>query len=138
MVTIKEDGAERRVRADEAFLLQIARRGLDGDSAAARLAMRAIEEARAVSLANPNGEIRAIVTRVLSANFVLERLGMARKQDRYRPTARMALEPWVVEEALNRLGKRRFSRDEQATVVRATRTPHKVRWPDWWEFRPWA
>ena len=48
MVTIKEDGSERRVAADQAFLLQVAKRGLDGDGAAARLAMRAIEEARAV------------------------------------------------------------------------------------------
>src|SRR5688572_32525738 len=32
-VTIREDGQERRVTAAEAFLLHIAKRGLDGDSA---------------------------------------------------------------------------------------------------------
>src|SRR5215210_831383 len=47
MVTIREDGQERRVTAAEAFLLHIAKRGLEGDGAAARTAMAAIEEARA-------------------------------------------------------------------------------------------
>ena len=49
--------------------------------------------------------------------------------------ARMVLEPWLVEEALARLGDRRLSLDEQAKVVRVVRTPSKVRWPDWWEIR---
>ena len=55
------------------------------------------------------------------------------KLDRYRPTARIALEPWLVEKALERLGNRRLSREEQETVVKATRTPKRVRWPEWWE-----
>ena len=60
---------------------------------------------------------------------------MARKLDRYRDTARMVLEPWIVEAALARLGDRRLTVEEQETVVGATRTPWKVRWPDWWEVR---
>ncbi len=35
MVTIREDGTERRVTAAEAFLLTLAKRGIEGDSAAA-------------------------------------------------------------------------------------------------------
>lgn len=35
MVTIREGGATRRVMATEAFLLQLAKRGVEGDSAAA-------------------------------------------------------------------------------------------------------
>ena len=58
---------------------------------------------------------------------------MARKLDPYRPTARMMLEPWIVEAALKRLGDRRLSREEQQIVLAATRTPHKVTWPAWWE-----
>jgi hypothetical protein len=46
MVTITENGLERRVTAAEAFLLYMTKRGLDGDGAAARAAMAAIEEAR--------------------------------------------------------------------------------------------
>jgi hypothetical protein len=60
---------------------------------------------------------------------------MATKLDRFRPAARMVLEPWIVEAGLARLGERKLTREEQAKVVQATRTPHKVRWPDWWEIR---
>ncbi len=69
-------------------------------------------------------------------NSAMEALRIGTKLDRYRPTARIAIEPWLVEEALARFGDKRLSRDEQAKVVKATRTPHKVRWPDWWEVRP--
>ena len=139
MVTIKEDGVERRVTAAEAFLLYVTKRGLEGDGAAARSAMVAIEEARAARGANGQAGLLTIV-RVLvapgSVNSALQPLRMATKLDRYRPSARMVLEPWLVEEALSRLGDRRLSRDEQEKVVRVTRTPSKVRWPDWWEIRP--
>jgi hypothetical protein len=48
----------------------------------------------------------------------------------------MMLEPWLIQEALARLGDQRLSRGEQETIVRAVRTPHKVRWPDWWIVLP--
>src|SRR5688572_6593674 len=87
-VTIREDGQERRVTAAEAFLLHITKRGLDGDSAAARTAMAAIEEARAARGARGSGEIRMIVWTIVtpgSLNSALEPLRMAAKLDRYRP-----------------------------------------------------
>ena len=56
MVTIREDGVERRVTAAEAFLLHVTKRGLEGDGAAARAAMAAIEEARAARLASEPDE----------------------------------------------------------------------------------
>jgi hypothetical protein len=138
MVTIREDGAERRVTAAEAFLLHVTKQGLEGDSAAARAAMTAIDDARAVRwVRDGDGPLTLVVVFVTpgSVNSALQPLRMARKLDRYRETARMALEPWIVEAALDRLGDRRLNVDEQETVVRATRTPHKVQWPDWWEVR---
>jgi hypothetical protein len=60
---------------------------------------------------------------------------MARKLDRYRETAWMAPEPWLVEAALARLD-RTLSPSEQRIIVKATRTPHKVRWPEWWSEHP--
>ena len=136
MVTIREDGIERRVTAAEAFLLQMTKKGLEGDGAAARAAMAAIEEARATRLdAGAGGAltITRVIVRPGSVNGALEPLRMGRKLDRYRETARMVLEPWLVEAALARLGDRRLTLAEQRAVVRATRTPGKVRWPDWWE-----
>src|SRR5215207_3368996 len=138
LVAIKEEGVERRVTAAEAFLLYMAKRGLEGDGAAARSAMAVIEEARAARARSGHGAIRTIVVSFVApgtVNCALRRLRMASKLDRFRPSARIMLEPWLVEEALSRLGDRRLSRDEQAKIVSATRTPHKVRWPSWWEVK---
>jgi hypothetical protein len=138
-VSVQEGGVERSMTAAEAFLLHMAKRGLDGDGAAARSAMTAIEEARAARGPTGDDEVRTIVLKAVapgSVNTALEPLRMASKLDRYRPTARMMLEPWLVEAALSRLGARRLSHDEQEKVLQATRTPGKVKWPDWWEIRP--
>jgi len=47
---------------------------------------------------------------------------MAKKLDPYRETARMALEPWLVEAALARLTQTLSPADQRA-IVKATRTP---------------
>jgi Family of unknown function (DUF5681) len=136
MVTIREDGVERRVSAAEAFLLHMTKLGLEGDGPAARAAMSAIQEARAARGAAGADAVLVIIQRIVapgSVSSALTALRMAVKLDRYRPTARIALEPWLVEQALERLGDRRLSREEQEVVVKATRTPHKVQWPNWWE-----
>ena len=138
LVTIRDGAVERRVTADEAFLLQLTKRGLEGDGPAARAAMDAIEVARQERPGSQN-QITCIIRTYVNPGSVtaeLVSLRMAKKLDPYRPTARMALEPWLVEAALARLGARRLSRDEQDCVVRTTRTAHKVKWPDWWEVLP--
>ena len=92
-VTIREEGVERRVTAAEAFLLYMTKRGFDGDGAAARSAMAAIEEARAVRHARgaDDGPLRILFRGVTpgSVNAALEPLRMATKLDRYRPSARI-------------------------------------------------
>lgn len=136
MVTVREGGIERRVNAAEAFLLHPTKQGLEGAGAAGRAATAAIEQARVERGANRrNTELTLEVTIVAlgSVNTAVTALRMGAKLDRYRPTARMVLESWLVQKALDRLGNRRLSREEQEKVLRATRPPHKVRWPDWWE-----
>jgi hypothetical protein len=54
----RKNGEERRVTAAEAFLLHMTKRGLDGDGAAARSAMAAIEEARAARGAKGIGDLQ--------------------------------------------------------------------------------
>ena len=139
MVTIKEGDVERRVTAAEAFLLYMTKRALDGNyGAVERSAIAAIGEARLARAANGHGSTQTMVVCFVtpgSVNSALEPLRMASKLDRYRPSARIMLEPWIVEQALSRLGDMRLSVEEQAKVVRAVRTPHKVRWPDWWKVR---
>jgi hypothetical protein len=137
IVKIRENGAERPVTAAEAFLLQLTKRGLEGDDAAARASLAVIEEARESQGAGQS-QISAIVRVIVAPGSVtsaLEPLRMAKKLDPYRETARMALEPWLVEAALVRLSQP-LSPTDQRIVVKATRTPHKVRWPEWWSENP--
>jgi hypothetical protein len=137
MVTIREDGLERLVTATEAFLLQHSKRALEGDGAAARTTLAVIEYAKE-RLSADRGFIRTI-TRVIvdigSVTYALIPLRMAKKLDPYRETARMVLEPWLVEAALAQLAQP-LSPAEQRVIVKATRTPHKVRWPEWWSEHP--
>jgi hypothetical protein len=137
MVKIREGGAERHVTAAEAFLLQLTKRGLEGDGAAARESLAMIEQARERQRAgqSPISTIELVGVAPGSVTSALEPLRMAKKLDPYRETARIALEPWLVEAALARLD-RTLSPAEQRTIINATRTPHKVRWPEWWSENP--
>lgn len=135
-VTLREDGSSRQMTAAEAFLLHVTRRGLEGDSAAARAAMAAIEDARSRYGRNEAEGISTIVWKpvsVGSVNCSLEALRAAVLLDPYRETARLVLEPWLVEAALDRLDHE-MSIAEQKVVWKATRTPWKVRWPEWWVY----
>jgi hypothetical protein len=135
-VTIREDGRERRVTAAEAFLLQLTRKGLQGDSTAARASLVAIETARAKRAPVDGPETLRIVLTAFGIGSVLETLGMAIKTHRFdRERVRWELKPWIIEAALARLGPRRLSEEEQREVWGATRSPEKVRWPDWWTER---
>jgi len=133
MVTIREDGRERRVTAAEAFLLHLTKRGLEGDNAAARASLTAIETARGAR--GRNDPMIGFIIHYVSPGSVgtgLDALGMAIKLKRYSADAFYKLKPWIVEAALDRLGDRRLTIKEQEIVVRATHSPIKVRWPDWW------
>jgi hypothetical protein len=137
MVTIRENGVERHVTAAEAFLLKLAKRGMEGDSAAARASLAVIEQA-----GQRHGTGQSQVE-TLNIEFVepgsvtpaMLPLRMAKKLDRYRDTVRVVLEPWLVEAALSRLPQT-LSPADQRIIVKATRTPHKVRWPKWWSEHP--
>jgi len=136
MVTIREDGRERRVTAAEAFLLQLTQKGLAGDSAAARSSLEAIEAARAARR-EAGGDDLLIVTITfvgMGIEVVLGKLGLGTKKyphDEHR--VRWELNPWIVEAALARLGDRQLSPQEQREVWANTRTPRKVNWPAWWK-----
>jgi hypothetical protein len=134
MVVVRDGQSERRVTAAEAFLLHITKRGMEGDSASARASLAAIEEARARrQVSEPKKYV--IVWKSVSPGSVgcaLDALGMAHKLNRHSEDARYKLQPWTVQAALERLGSRQLSTDEQRVILEATRSPTKVSWPDWW------
>jgi hypothetical protein len=92
MVTIREGGVERLVSAEEAFLLFLLKRGLEGDGTATRATLIAIEIAakRRTIHWDP-----IVITHMMvnpgSVTLATEHLRMARKLDPYRETARASL-----------------------------------------------
>jgi hypothetical protein len=138
MVTIRDGNATRDVTAEEALIMYIKRRAFEGNDAA-HAALEAISRFR-LERNPPIAEVdqRPFVVRVLaqgSPNDALRQLKMASKLYPFEKHARMAIEPWLVTLALRRLGDRRLSKGEQEMVMAATRTPKKVKWPDWWEVK---
>ena len=81
-------------------------------------------------------EIISFIVDPGSVSTAVECLRIGTKLDRYRETARMMLEPWIVEAALARFGEKQLTPEEQEIVLKATRAPSKVRWPDWWVVKP--
>lgn len=139
LVTVREPGGRSyQLTAEEAFLRQLQSKAQAGDVSVSMLLHDAQENAESEATKLNPQRVKAIIRRFVSTETVnpaLLSLRMARKLDRYSERARMVLEPWLVEAALARLEDRRLSLDEQRTVFEATRTPHKVNWPDWWEVK---
>lgn len=69
---------------------------------------------------------------IYSLTHAILSLGIARKAFAYCSTARIVLEPWVVQAALDRYEGPALTQEEQRIVFAATRCPHQVHWPDWW------
>lgn len=141
LVTVRSESGERRITAAEAFILQMTKRGLNGDASAAKATLDAIEALPSREHLEAVPDIAAIILQFQSSpgqsgsfeQFV-ETMRIAKMLDPYRETARLVLEPWIVELALERLGTRQLNLGEQQVVWKGTRTPRKVRWPVWWSY----
>lgn len=135
MVTIREDGRERRVTAAEAFLLQLTRKGLQGDSAAARSSLAAIETARASRGSRDAPDIVRVILTTYGIGTVLRTLGIGIKRNRLdKQRVRWELQPWIVQAALDRFDGRTLSEDQQREVWKVTRNPKSISWPEWWTY----
>ena len=127
-VAIKENGIEKRVTAAEAFLLQLTKRGLEGDNAAARATIRAIEEVRGHGVA-PSVENVSVCWQIVSpgsVNAALEALRLAELVDGYSAeNARILLVPWIVEAALARMTDMTLTPEQQAEIESVRLPPRK-------------
>jgi hypothetical protein len=128
LVTIRDAGTEKKVTAAEAFLLQLTRRGLEGDNAAARATIRAIEEVRTHGIAKPQ-ETRSICRQIVSpgsVNRALELLRLAKLADEFsKESARMLLVPWIVEAALARMNDAPTTLEQRGKISNVTLAPRK-------------
>lgn len=138
IVTIRENGQERRVTAAEAFILQLTKKGLEGCGASARASLASIEQAR---LSHDRSEAAQLPVKIEIQLFgiccVVEKLGMAVRVNRHSAdNVRLLLKPWIVETTLARMNAGQLSTEAQSVVLASTRTPEKVRWPEWWVEKP--
>lgn len=67
----------------------------------------------------------------VSLFFALARL----KYPADKMRVRWEISPWIVEAALEPMGSRRLSKEEQREIWKNTRSPQTVSWPDWWAVR---
>lgn len=138
MVTIREDGRERRITAAEAFILQLTKKGLEGCSASARASLASIEQARSVQTQGQDDQVQVrLCWQVFGIDCVVEDLGMAVRLNRYtKENCRLMLKPWIVEAAVKRMKPGQVSAEEQKSVLASTQSAAKVAWPEWWEVMP--
>ena len=136
MVTIREDGRERRVTAAEAFLLQLTKKGLEGDGPSMRAFLGAIDSARPRRNDDDELQINRIIFTTSGPGIVLKGLGLAvKKYPTDKSCAKWELRPWIVEAALARLGKQTLTPAQQEEVWNATCKPDTINWPAWWTYR---
>lgn len=137
IVTVREDGREKRVTAAEAFLLHLTKKGLEGDSASARSSLAAIEAARSKRFMDDDHlQITRIIITSFGPGVALGKLGMAvKKYASDKQKSRWDLRPWIVEAALARMATRSLTTDQQREVWNATYRPDTVHWPAWWTYR---
>ncbi len=138
MVTVRENGVEKRMSAAEAFLVQLIQQALSGNSLSARLSLDVLARARELKSRLNLAPLQFIRNyHGPDVSLELEMLGIAKlKFATDQSRVRCELNPWIIEKALDRLEWIGLSDDEQRIVWEAARTPHKVKWPDWFTYRP--
>lgn len=137
MVTIREDGREKRVTAAEAFLLHLTKKGLEGDGPSMRAFLAAIEFARPRrSDDDDQVKILRIIFTVFGPGLALRDLGMAvKKHGTDKDRSKWELRSWIVEAALARFEGKTLTPEQQREIWEATYRPGTVAWPEWWSYR---
>lgn len=136
MVTIRDNGAEKRVTAAEAFLLHLTKKGLEGDAPAARASLAALENARASMPTKEAIDILRVIIASLGPSLCLNSTGFGVKTNATeKDKVRWHLKSWIIEAALARFGDRRLTVDEQREVWDVAYRPKDAKWPEWWTYR---
>jgi hypothetical protein len=136
-LSVHHSGAKREMTVDEALELKTYQQAIAGERRARRDVLKMIvarEKALSVEQERPVGP-KILVENHFPENVdeVLQLLDIARLHPRsYEPTysdARLKLEPWAVQLALNRRGLGALSAKDIALIEEWTRDPASLRWP---------
>ena len=136
MVTVFENGREKRITAAEAFLLNLTKQGMEGNGAAARASLMAIDAARSARLGSDQPYVTLIIRRAIEPGSVGCAASALRMVTRYGrgKNGMYKLNPWIVQTAVDRID-RPLCVENQRKVWDVTKQPEKVEWPHWWVWR---
>ncbi|MEN9925640.1 MAG: hypothetical protein RL268_1766 [Pseudomonadota bacterium] len=132
LVPVKINGETRQMSRMEALICQLSLRAAKGDMAIARCLQGPVnaevidrwkrnEHAVCYLIHAPDEDPKCLLS-------ALKRLKLINP----RPRRHVMLQPWIVQEAVDRLPDNALCEAEQRVVVRAASTPEKIKWPVWW------
>lgn len=139
LLTGQEAGRQVQLTRGELLIRRAEKRAAEGESKFARLLLKEkarVDAARAKSAYDERklvGNYARPDEGPMNLDDLLERLGIATKLHRFKSSARMAIEPWAVQDALTRLGDEKLTPEQQRIIFEATHLPNKVSFPAWWE-----
>ncbi len=141
MITVTEGGVERNITLEEALLQKLLQECAAGNVEIG-IALQEVllnEKCRQQELQDFLTPINLVICPVPKGSVIhhLNVLGITKKLYARQPHAAIKIENWIIELALERLGDRRLTGEEQQVVVAAARNPAKIKWPTWWEVRSW-
>jgi hypothetical protein len=136
-LTLTQNGKPREVTVEEALQHKTYQDAIAGNRAARRevLKMIAKREKWLAAKAPKNRSIEMLLEPADpdNANEALILLGIAEPDTRWNGPndkyQRLLLQPWAVQAALSRPGRRRLSEKDVSDIKRCTRDPETLRWP---------
>lgn len=137
LLTVTQGGQARELTVEEALQQRTYQDAIAGNRAARREVLKMIAKREKWLAANttqkaPKVEIALEPKDPRNADEAMILLGIAERtppwgeNDRYD---RLLLQPWAVQTALSRPGRRRLSAREVSEIKRCTKDPDTLRWP---------
>lgn len=135
-LTLTQNGKRREFTAEEALQQKTYQAAITGDRAAQREVLKMVaKREKWLAARPPKHPPREMLTEPEdpdNANEALILLGIGERDTSWNPNdeyERLLLQPWAVQAALSRRGRRRISDKDVAEINRCTRDPETIRWP---------
>ena len=136
-LTVMQNGKPRKVTVEEALQHRIYQNAIAGNRAAQREVLKIARREKWLASKKPkqHQDLESLIelTDPRNADGALLLLGIAERDTRWNdPPNRyehLLLQPWAVQAALSRPGRRRLSAQDIFEIKRCTREPDTLRWP---------
>ena len=131
-LTVTQGGQERELTVEEALELQTYQAALKGSRMAIRKVLKMIEK-REAALAKRHKRAPSPVTFEThhssdNADEAMRLLDIVREDTSFDDN-RLRLQPWTVQAALSRPGRKKFSSQEVESINKFTFDPGQLKWP---------